>query len=424
MLKDFETGVITGIVAYDLDRLWRQPRDLERVIDLYEDRPRPFATSQGDYDLSTTDGRTMARVMVAFANKSSADAARRLKRKLQASAEEGKPHWSRRPYGWNMDGSLYPPEAAVLSQMVQWFLSGYSYREVTFKLNETGMVRRNGELWYNTQIRKLLGNHRLAAIRVHDGQEYPGTWEPLLSPDDWEAVQNTIKARRLSMRGVPNNRRYLLTGLLVCSKCGNYLSGMTKRDGWVKGVPRGDRPLRTTYQCATASEQRRRKTNSCGGICVGAQPLEHFIKSLVLFRLDTEDLAMLLARTEQDTRMPELVGERAKLTARRDALLDDYADETLSKVDYKRAVARVDAQISAIDASIDSMRRVSFDPALKAGETVREAWDSRPDGWRRELIEVLIEKITIRPSSMKPFYDMDGKRTRFDINRVDIEWRV
>jgi site-specific DNA recombinase len=78
MLADLEMGVVQGIAVYDLDRLARQPADLERIISIYDRKPLVFATVQGDIDLSTPDGRTMARVMVAFANKASMDTARRV----------------------------------------------------------------------------------------------------------------------------------------------------------------------------------------------------------------------------------------------------------------------------------------------------------------------------------------------------------
>ena len=81
MLADLKAGVIQGIVVWDLDRLARRPVDLERIIDLYDQKPLVFATVQGDIDLSTPDGRTMARVLVAFANKASMDTARRVARK-------------------------------------------------------------------------------------------------------------------------------------------------------------------------------------------------------------------------------------------------------------------------------------------------------------------------------------------------------
>ncbi|WP_330282948.1 recombinase family protein [Streptomyces sp. NBC_00588] len=93
MLSDLADGLIDGVVAYDLDRLARQPKDLERLIDLYDERRRRvFATVTNDVNLGTADGRTMARVMVAFANKSSHDASRRIQRKHLELARQGKPN--------------------------------------------------------------------------------------------------------------------------------------------------------------------------------------------------------------------------------------------------------------------------------------------------------------------------------------------
>jgi DNA invertase Pin-like site-specific DNA recombinase len=77
LLDGLKLGLVDGVVLYDLDRFARQPVDLERAIRIFDDRPGlVFATVQSDIDLSTSDGRTMARVMVAFANKSSMDTSR------------------------------------------------------------------------------------------------------------------------------------------------------------------------------------------------------------------------------------------------------------------------------------------------------------------------------------------------------------
>ncbi|HEX3196276.1 MAG TPA: recombinase family protein [Propionibacteriaceae bacterium] len=38
LLTDLASGLIDGICVWDSDRLARQPRDLERLIDLYETR--------------------------------------------------------------------------------------------------------------------------------------------------------------------------------------------------------------------------------------------------------------------------------------------------------------------------------------------------------------------------------------------------
>jgi site-specific DNA recombinase len=65
LLTDLASGLIDGICVWDSDRLARQPRDLERLIDLYETRKGlVFATANKDVDLSTSDGRFYARLMV------------------------------------------------------------------------------------------------------------------------------------------------------------------------------------------------------------------------------------------------------------------------------------------------------------------------------------------------------------------------
>ncbi|PNG17937.1 recombinase family protein [Streptomyces cahuitamycinicus] len=115
LLVDLQSGVIDGVIAYDLDRLARQPRDLERLIDVFEDRPELiFCTVTNDIDLSTSDGRTMARVMVAFANKASADTGRRVARKHRELADAGKNGGGFPPFGWKADRVTIDPEQAEL----------------------------------------------------------------------------------------------------------------------------------------------------------------------------------------------------------------------------------------------------------------------------------------------------------------------
>ena len=69
LLDDLAAGVIDGCVVYDLviASLESLPT-LSVPSRFFHDRPgMAFATVQGDIDLSSPDGRTMARVMVAFA---------------------------------------------------------------------------------------------------------------------------------------------------------------------------------------------------------------------------------------------------------------------------------------------------------------------------------------------------------------------
>lgn len=140
LLADLETGVIQGIAVYDLDRLARQPADLERIISIYDRKPLVFATVQGDIDLSTPDGRTMARIMVAFANKASMDTARRVARQKLEKATNGIGFSNYRPFGWNEDRlTLNEPEAEILRQATRDVLVGTGLFVICGRLNRQGI---------------------------------------------------------------------------------------------------------------------------------------------------------------------------------------------------------------------------------------------------------------------------------------------
>ena len=87
--KDFETlleraraGLTQGIAVWHVDRLFRQPRDLERLIDLADHGFRVIS-SHGSRDLSDPDDRYILRIEVAHAARSSDDTSRRIKRRHQ-----------------------------------------------------------------------------------------------------------------------------------------------------------------------------------------------------------------------------------------------------------------------------------------------------------------------------------------------------
>jgi DNA invertase Pin-like site-specific DNA recombinase len=104
LLADLAAGVIDGVVFYDLDRLVRQPRDLEDLIDVvgYVQRPAVGATG-GRMNLIDDSDRHMARMMCVMALKSSEDTARRVARQHLSCAQSGRIQ-GRIGYGWTRTG--------------------------------------------------------------------------------------------------------------------------------------------------------------------------------------------------------------------------------------------------------------------------------------------------------------------------------
>ncbi|WUH95310.1 recombinase family protein [Streptomyces sp. NBC_00433] len=100
LLADLAAGVIDGVVFYDLDRLVRQPRDLEDLIDIIEYVQRPaIGATGGRMNLINDNDRHMARMMCVMALKSSEDTSRRVARMHLAAAQQGRIQ-GRIAYGW------------------------------------------------------------------------------------------------------------------------------------------------------------------------------------------------------------------------------------------------------------------------------------------------------------------------------------
>ncbi|MFD0518795.1 recombinase family protein [Paractinoplanes durhamensis] len=106
VVQMIETGRADLIVAWHLDRVTRSMKDLELLIDLALERDIGLATATGDIDLTTDAGRMVARILAAV---SWGETERKSERQVLANdvrLAAGKPQWIRRPFGYEMDGTL------------------------------------------------------------------------------------------------------------------------------------------------------------------------------------------------------------------------------------------------------------------------------------------------------------------------------
>lgn len=403
------------------ERLVRRPREMDDLIDLAEttDLREIYFTSDEGYDLSTPNGIYRARQAVNAAERESRKISQRVKRKLADNAREGLSNGGRRSYGYkpgNME--IEPSETPVLRDMAQKVVGGWSIVEVAWDFNERGIKTAEGHEWHPATVRTTLTNKRYVGIRVHRDVEYPAKWEAVFTPDEWDELQVTIQARNERYAGRPAPRRYLLTGLLVCGKCGRSLVGQMKYDH------KGDTPRRT-YMCHKPPTTSR-DDKGCAGVTVNAYALEEFVRQSIIERLDTDNLARLLSDGEDGTsRLKELLAERRQKIAHKKTLEDERADGLLEKDEFFRMRNRVITAITLIDEQIIEARQQHIQLPVSAGQSIAEAWDDNPDGWRRMLAERVIKTIEIKQSHRKPAFILrDGTVARFDTERVVIDWRL
>ncbi|MGW3686069.1 recombinase family protein [Streptomyces sp. NPDC005125] len=286
LLADLANGVLDGLVSYDLDRVARQPRDLERLIDVYDSNPKLiFATIKSDYDLSDPDDLLKARIMASMAHKSSADTARRIKRKHLELAKEGKNGGGHRAFGWNADRlTVNEAEAALIRKAHEDLLAGTRISTVAREWQAQGVqtARKTAAPISRTAVKAILSNWRLCGYRAVKGEVFTGTdgkkvigeWEAITTPERLEAVRAVLEDTKVRYDSKnPNDTnayRYLLSGILRCANCMARMSP-NLRNTWTPG----SKGSRFSYRCPTKGD------GGCGKVSRAGEPLDEWITALV-----------------------------------------------------------------------------------------------------------------------------------------------
>jgi hypothetical protein len=110
MLQDLQEGTINAVVVYDQDRLVRQPKELEELLEVC-DRARAWhiAAVSGEIDVRNSDDLFRARILADVHAKESDNISRRVRRKQQELAERGRPHGGPRRYGYRSTSAPSSP---------------------------------------------------------------------------------------------------------------------------------------------------------------------------------------------------------------------------------------------------------------------------------------------------------------------------
>lgn len=446
MLADYEDGQIDGVIFYDLDRLARQPRDLEDLIDLVEYYKRPVATVTGELDLRTANGRTMARVLVAMANKSSEDTARRVSRARLAEAQQGGngSKGGPRRFGYAPDRSVVEAEARLIRDGARRVLAGESWTSLARLFRDSGIPTVGGRPWGYSTVRQIYLTPTIAGISMYNGamrkenqeghKQSPHSdpesvalkdaagnfirstvWKPILSEDVWLALMAEWKRRRegktFSSFGA---RKYLLSGLLRCGRilpdgqmCNRVLLGGTmvnSRNGYRWKV----------YRCPS------RSWGGCGGTTRAAKRLEPLIEDLLFAHIAVnaprDGDAMPAVPDPADPDVKELANVQARLFK----LRTGYAQGTVTDDSMFNVVPQLETRERKLKSGLakkDKIRRGRKYLAVPAAD-VRREWDATGDiGVRRAILSRYLKAVIVRKSTVP--------NTRvLDYSAIEPVWRT
>lgn len=255
LLAGLRDGRWTILLVWHVDRLTRNPKDLEELVDVLNARSIGFHTVRGGMvDLSSAEGRLQARILGSLARYESEHRGDRVRRAALAGALDGKPHGGLRPFGYESGGlTVRPDEEAVLVEVADRVVRGDSLYSICRDLDARGIPTvGRAKRWHAPTLRETLLSPRYAGLRAYRGEilttetpdggtvEVRAAWPAILKRETWEAVRAILSdpARRTSPGNQPTT---LLSALARCGVCG----ALARTGRSSRGVP--------AYRCKTDS---------------------------------------------------------------------------------------------------------------------------------------------------------------------------
>lgn len=212
LIKECGEGKISHVVVFKLDRLSRSQKDtLYLIEDVFNPNDVSFVSLHESMDTATPMGRLMLGILSAFAQLERENIRLRTRMGMQERVKDG--YWmggGRVPYGYDYDsqqGIIVPnKDADKVRKAYDLFLAGYSCQRIADMLG----------LKYDRLAIQILQRKSNYGVIEYNGEIYPGRHEPLITKETYDMAMQEFSRRSKTI----TTGKYLLTGLLVCGKCG------------------------------------------------------------------------------------------------------------------------------------------------------------------------------------------------------------
>lgn len=405
LLADIEAGKVDAVVAWNLDRLHRQPIELENFLALARKTGIRVATCTGDIDLATDDGRMFARMKGVIGI---AEVERKTARQLLAMRQlsnSGRAWWASRPFGYDADPDpttgawwlvkhdratkatihneirLHKDEAPLVKGAYRAVNKGVSLHQIAKDWNDDGIKPPKGTRWRGAQVRQLLLAERNAGLRRVPGEDgdavhyIKGNWPEIVSRDVWEGA-----CARLSqpgrLYGKSRARKHLLSGIAVCSRCKKPMTS---------GVTTGTK--NRNYRCINPD---------CRGMARSGAHVDAMVVEAVVDRLSRDDAADLLVDRQRED-LDELQAEADALNAQIQAAEAEYDDGVIDGRRLQARKDRVNEKLAPIKAKLEDANKAEVFEGVIGADDVDAAFDALDLGRKRAIVNALLT-VTVYPT--------------------------
>jgi len=381
LIENVNNNRISHCIVYKLDRLSRSQKDtLYLIEDVFNPHGVAFVSLTESLDTSSAMGRAMIGILSAFAQLERENIRMRTRMGMQERVKSGLwPGGGKVPFGFDYDSDqgilVHNKDTWKVVKAYELTLEGYSEQTIA------GIL----DLKYDRLVHQILIRKTNYGVIEYKGVEYQGLHEPIITKAMYDRTMDVLRTRSRK-HTPPEESGHLLTGLVYCGWCGAKM----RYQKW------GKRGCKLVCYSQQKSKPYLVQDPNCQQEKIWADEIEEHLLDY-LFQLqpsdigddsrdDVTDIAELLA-----TQQKEIEKKIKNLYALYASEPDEILINTING--YKRQLEDLMARLNAERESrcIQEQRK----EARAVVTNLRGAWDYMTPHEKRQIVRLLVDKITI-----------------------------
>ncbi|MFA6198546.1 MAG: recombinase family protein [Patescibacteria group bacterium] len=407
MLEHLRGGHITALIFSKLARLARNTRELLEFADIFRDHGADLISLSEAIDTSTPAGRLFFTVVAAMAQWEREEIAERVAASVPIRAQLGKPLGGAAPFGYRWENRELipdPKEAPVRKLMYELFLEHKRKKAVARLLNEKGYRTRNGSMFSDTTVDRLLRDPMAKGIRRANYTKSLGAkkhwkvkpedeWvltpvEPIVSEETWLKANAILNERRRKDECETKKTVHLFAGVVFCH-CGQKMYALSNSPKYVCQKCRNKIPI---------------------------DDLEAvFAEQLKGFFLDPQEITQYLGQADEtiktkDEALRALTAKRESLVREMDKIHRAYITDAITVQGYGRQYQPLEERLNQIEEELPRLQGevdflkiqlLSSDEILTEAKDLTARWPTLAPEEKRQIVEHVVERITIEKDAVE-----------------------
>ena len=251
MMEAPRVGLVDVILTKSISRFARNTELLLRSVRELRSLGVGVMFEEQRIDTLSTEGELLLTILASIVEEERRSVSKNIQWSIRTGYRKGKPSNAiQRLYGFRKgeDGRIEidPAQAEVIKRIYGLYLAGETPNYIASGLNEEEVPRDTDQPWSGQYLRRILRNERYTgdcllqkSFVADTGRQVRNKGEmdkyyvrehhpAIISRGDWEEAQRLRKARM--------TKRYPLSGLLKCARCGAGLIRVVAEKKWVSWV--------------------------------------------------------------------------------------------------------------------------------------------------------------------------------------------